>query len=56
VLRGGISVAALRPLAVPFGPRAAANALATGIGIAPGISQDVKRKTIRISIVEFSRH
>lgn len=42
VLRGGISANASAGLAVPFGPGAAANALATGIGLAPGISQDVK--------------
>jgi hypothetical protein len=42
VLRGGISGSASAGLAVPFGPGAAANALATGIGLTPGISQDVK--------------
>jgi hypothetical protein len=42
VLRGGISGSSTAALAVPFGPGAAANALATGIGVSPGISQDVK--------------
>lgn len=42
VLRGGISGNASAGLAVPFGPGAAANALATGLGVTPGISQDVK--------------
>src|ERR1700759_1695473 len=42
VLRGGISGSGSAGLSVPFGPGAAANALATGVGIAPGISQDVK--------------
>lgn len=42
VLRGGISGSTSAGLAVPFGPGAAANALATGIGLTPGISQDVK--------------
>lgn len=42
VLRGGISGSTSAGLSVPFGPGAAANALATGIGITPGISQDVK--------------
>ncbi len=42
VLRGGISGSASAGLAVPFGPGAAANSLATGLGLAPGISQDVR--------------
>jgi hypothetical protein len=42
VLRGGISGSGSAGLSVPFGPGAAANALATGIGVTPGISQDVK--------------
>jgi hypothetical protein len=42
VLRGGISGSTSAGLSVPFGPGAAANALATGVGITPGISQDVK--------------
>ena len=42
VLRGGISGSASAGLAVPFGPGAAANSLAAGLGLAPGISQDVK--------------
>jgi hypothetical protein len=42
VLRGGISGSASTGLVVPFGPGAAANSLATGIGLTPGISQDVK--------------
>jgi hypothetical protein len=42
VLRGGISGSTSAGLAVPFGPGAAANALATGIGLTPGISQDIK--------------
>jgi len=42
VLRGGISGSASAGLAVPFGPGAAANSLATGLGLTPGISQDVR--------------
>jgi len=42
VLRGGISGSTSAGLSVPFGPGAAANALASGIGVTPGISQDVK--------------
>jgi len=42
VLRGGISGSTSTALSVPFGPGAAANALATGIGITPGVSQDIK--------------
>lgn len=44
VLRGGISASGTAGLAVPFGAGAAAftNSLATGIGVTPGISQDVK--------------
>lgn len=42
VLRGGISGSSSVGLAVPFGPGATANSLAAGLGLAPGISQDVK--------------
>jgi hypothetical protein len=44
VLRGGISATGTAALAAPFGAGAGAfaNSLATGIGVTPGISQDVK--------------
>ncbi len=43
VLRGGIGASSSLGLSVPFGAGGPANnALATGLGLAPGISQDVK--------------
>ena len=43
VLRGGIAASSSLGLSVPFGAGSAANnTIATGLGLAPGISQDVK--------------